>query len=251
MTTRADVERLSAASRRLVNMAKRDLDALMRMLDLSSPDAARDALLDVMPDLAREYGDLASLAAAEWYEEIRANASVTSPHTTALSRGVSASQVQQSVRYAAGHLFGDDPMEIVGLLGGMLQRWITYGSRDTVRRNVEQDVDHPRYARVPTGPKTCAFCAMLASRGFVYHNETKAGMRGLGNEFHDDCDCQVVVEFDADQKHIEGYDPDAMYSRYLAARDRVGDHFDHKSILAEMRRMFPDQFTDGVIEDTD
>lgn len=251
MTTRADVERLSGASRRLVDMAKRDLDALMRMVDLSNPEAARDAVLDVMPDLVREYGDLASLAAAEWYEEVRAAAGVASRHATALSPGMAAEVVQEGARYAVGHFFGDDPMAALGLLSGMLQRYILYGTRDTIRRNAETDMARPRYARVPSGAKTCAFCEMVASRGFVYHDERKAGQIGLGNDYHNDCDCQVVVEFDADQHHIEGYDPDAMYARYLAARDRVGDHFDTNSILAEMRRMFPGQFTDGVTEDTD
>lgn len=248
MTTRADVERLSGASRRLVDMAKRDLDALMRMVDLSNPEAARDAVLDVMPDLVREYGDLASMAAAEWYEEVRAAAGVASRHATALSPGMAAEVVQEGVRYAVGHFFGDDPMAALGLLAGMLQRYILYGSRDTVRRNAERDVARPRYARIPTGAKTCAFCEMLASRGFVYHDETKAGMKGLGNEYHNDCDCMVVVEFDADAHHVEGYDPDAMYERYLEARAAAGSD-SPKAILAAMRRLFPGQFTDGVLED--
>lgn len=245
MTTRRDVERLSEMGRKLVDMAKRDLDALFRMVDLSNPEAARDAVLDIMPDLVREYGDLAALATAEWYEEVREASGVTSPHTTALSPGLGAEQVQEGARYALGHLWGDNPTAAIGLLGGMLQRFILYGSRDTVRRNVEQDRERPRYARVPSGTHTCAFCEMLASRGFVYHDEKKAGMRGLGNDFHNDCDCQVVVEFDADAHHVEGYDPDAMYERYMAARAAT-DSGDPKVILAAMRRLYPDQYTDGV-----
>lgn len=249
MTTRRDVERLSDAGRRLVAMAKRDMDELFRRLDLSTPDVARDAVLEIMPELVREYGELASLAAAEWYEEVREAAGVTSAHTTSLSSGANLDAVAGSSRYATRHFWGDDPAAALGLLSGMLQRYILYGTRDTVRRNVEQDMARPRYARVPSGVHTCAFCEMVASRGFVYHNETKAGKRGLGNDFHDDCDCQIVVEFDADQHHIEGYDPDAMYERYLSARDGLGDYPTTNDILANMRRLYPDTYTDGVIAD--
>lgn len=226
-------------------MAKRDLDALMRMVDLSNPEAARDAVLDMMPYLVREYGDLASMAAAEWYEEVRAAAGVASRHATALSPGMAAEVVQEGTRYAVGHFFGDDPMAALGLLSGMLQRYILYGSRDTVRRNAERDVARPRYARIPTGAKTCAFCEMLASRGFVYRSEATAGMH---DDWHNDCDCQIVVEFDNDVHHIDGYDPDAMYARYSEARQAAGTD-SPKAILAAMRRLFPGQFTDGVLED--
>lgn len=242
MTTRAQVNQLSDAGRRLVEMAKRDLDVLLRMIDLSSPERARDALLDVMPALVREYGELASVAAYEWYEAVRVASGVVSSHRMQLSMGVEAGRVQAGVRFAAGHLFGDDPLSMVGLLGGMLQRYIMYSARDTVQRNVAGDSAKPRFARVPTGAKTCAFCEMIASRGFVYHSRRSAGAM---SRFHNDCDCQIVPEFDADGHHIDGYDPDAMYDRYEAARVSAGSG-DPKAIAAEMRRLFPDQYTDGV-----
>ena len=46
-----------------------------------------------------------------------------------------------------------------------------------------------RYARVPSGFETCSFCFMLASRGFVYGDEEKAGAT---HKFHPNCDCIVV-----------------------------------------------------------
>ena len=248
MTSRAAVDRLPAAGRTLVNMAKRDMDALVGMLDLSSPEAARDAVLEIMPQLVREYGEIASTAAAEWYEDIRAAAGVTTRHTTALSGGADMAQVEASARYATGHLFGENPLAMTGLLGGMLQRYIMYGMRDTVRRNTASDRARPRYARVPSGAKTCAFCEMLASRGFVYHSEASSGdaaRKGFGDDFHDDCDCQVVPEFDRDQHHIDGFDPDAMYDRYRRARDKAGSG-DQSDILKALRRLCPENFTDGI-----
>ncbi|WP_018686525.1 hypothetical protein [Actinokineospora enzanensis] len=45
--------------------------------------------------------------------------------------------------------------------------------------------DRVRWARVPTGRETCAFCWLLASRGPVYRS-------GDMTHWHDRCDCLVV-----------------------------------------------------------
>lgn len=68
-----------------------------------------------------------------------------------------------------------------------------------------------RYARVPTGPDTCDWCCMLASRGFVYYTEADAK---AGNHQH--CDCLAIPgrggdTFD-DATQVEGYDPDEYYA---------------------------------------
>lgn len=218
-------------------MAQNEISGFFATLDLTRPEAVRDALLEIVPSLAREYGSLAATAAAEWYESVRPgafNARTASP--------VPDSQVAGTVRYQAGHLFGDDPGATLIALQGSLQRFISYGARATVARNVQLDPLKPRFARVPQGAKTCAWCSMLASRGFVYRSEITAGMK---DEWHDDCDCQAVVEFDRDAAHITGYDPDRLYDMYLQAREVSGGTTDTE-IAATLRRMFPTEFTDGV-----
>jgi len=241
MTDRGDVDRLTAAQRRLVQQARNELAGYFGTLDLSQPGAVRDALLEVVPTLVREYGTVAATAAAEWYEDIHPGRYLAQTAPLALD-----DQVQGSVRYAAGHLFGDDPAGTLATLNGALQRYISYGSRATVARNVSLDPSKPRFARVPTGAKTCAWCTLLASRGFVYHSRATAGDPSV-NRFHDDDDCAVVPEWDRDTAHIDGYDPDRFYDMYLQARDAAGGTTD-EDIAAQMRRMFPDEFTDGVHE---
>lgn len=92
---------------------------------------------------------------------------------------------------------------------------------------------------------------MVASRGFVYVSEDSAIGRHH-DKFHAHCDCQIVPSWDVNNPLLEGYDPDAMYERYLAARgaveDEGGNPADHRLILAKMRRMFPDQYKDGIDE---
>lgn len=245
MTSRADVNRLSAAQRELVRLAQADLAGFFRTVDLTRPERVRDALLEIVPLLVREYGELAATVAAEWYESVHPGA-----YLARTASGVAEAQVQGSVRYAAGQLFTDDPMKTATILAGAVQRFVTYSGRQTVARNVQRDPSRPRFGRVPSGAKTCAWCSLMASRGFVYHSEASAGDlfgRGIGDDFHDDCDCQVVAEWDAEAHHIEGYDPDRLYDMYMAARMKAGDVSDETAILSNMREMFPDEFKDGHV----
>lgn len=270
MTSRADVNRLRSATGHLVTLIRADLARLFSSLDLSRPEMARDGLIEAVPTLVREYGGLAAVAAGEWYEEVRA-AQVGGRYTARLGDVIPDAAPISSVRYAAGHLFEQDgkpsdPGQALAVLSGAMQRHVLYSSRATVARNAEHDPARPRFARIPSGATTCAWCEMLASRGFVYHTERAAGDlgSGFGEDFHDDCDCQVVAEFDREAHHIAGYDPDAMYARYGAARrhylnsddpdlvafldglDPKDPNRDMKGIAYSLRRLYPDQYTDGV-----
>lgn len=79
----------------------------------------------------------------------------------------------------------------------------------TMFSNGAHDSKRPKFARVPTGPETCPFCIMLASRGFVYAGEESAGKL---NHYHPNCDCRVVPQWGSES--IEGYDPDVYYDQY-------------------------------------
>ncbi len=75
-----------------------------------------------------------------------------------------------------------------------------------------------RYARVPSGFETCSFCFMLASRGFVYGDEEKAGAT---HKFHPNCDC-IVVPGAYGRTKIDGYDPKGMYDRWRSCHEAIG-----------------------------
>ena len=224
------------------------MQSLWQTIQGMDPTWQRDLLLDEIPALVRKYGNIAASAAAEWYERTRAK-QVGGAYDPVTADPFPDAAIQATVRYKAGDLFVGNQSDMAAFLQGALNRWVQYSGRETVSRNIRYDPAKPRFARVPTGARTCVFCGMLASRGFVYYTEKSAG--GDFNRFHPDCDCQVVGEWDKDQHHIEGYDPDAMYDRYLAARDAAesesgGQAPSTESILANMRRMFPDSYTDGV-----
>lgn len=128
-----------------------------------------------------------------------------------------------------------------------VRRQVGAMARSQTRRMANQAMianagrDHVRFARVPSGGRTCAFCAMLASRGFVYHTAETAGSM---NRYHNDCRCEIVPGFD-DDTSIDGYDPDALYEDYARARDEAGDNPSTSDILAAMRR-HEGKYTDGM-----
>ncbi|MDR1033594.1 MAG: hypothetical protein LBL41_02340 [Bifidobacteriaceae bacterium] len=69
------------------------------------------------------------------------------------------------------------------------------------------------FARKVRGGITCAFCTMLAGRGFIYSTRAKAG---AFNSYHRGCDCLVISRKDAKTK-FKDYDPE--YYRKIAERD--------------------------------
>ena len=57
-----------------------------------------------------------------------------------------------------------------------------------------------RYARVPMGDRTCAWCLMTAGLGFHFMSEESA------SHTHAHCDCQIISSIDGGDVTIEGYD---------------------------------------------
>lgn len=243
MTTRADVNRLNAATQKAVRHAVSELERMWLRLRGESPETIRDAFLELVPVLIDKYGAVAGTAAAEWYEFVRAG-QVRGRYAAAVAAGIDPSTAQGSVRFAAGHLFTENPQATVAVLAGTLQRQITNQARRTVIDNVYRDPARPGWARVPQGAKTCAFCLMLASRGFAYHSRETAGEL---NHYHDGCDCMAVPSW-ASKPEIAGYDPARLESMYLEARNAANSG-DPKAIAQSLRALYPDAVTDGHVHD--
>lgn len=71
--------------------------------------------------------------------------------------------------------------------------------------NVEADPEATRWAREPEGPYTCAFCALLCTRGAVYLSDSTGAFKA-----HDHCDCVAVPVFEGQDyrspAHVESWD---------------------------------------------
>lgn len=234
MPTRAEVDLLRTAQAELTKRVRSELVSLAGALS-GNPQAIRDTLLQIVPALVAEYGDVAATVSAEWFEEVYgAKASMAKP--------ISPEFVAKGVKYTAGHLWEDNPAATLAALDVKLDKWIKQSGRDTVRASAARNGF--AWARVPTGPKTCSFCLVMASRGAVYDSKRSAAQRADGDRYHGDCDCQAIAVRDASDLP-EGYDPDELYDVYSTARDAAGSG-DIRDIAAAMRREFPDRVNDAV-----
>jgi len=226
---------MRTANRQITTLAIRDLGSLWNSLDLTKPEAARDALLRSTPILVARYGDVAATVAGDWYDDLRAKAPTggrkPKAFSAALASTVAADQVQASVRFAAGHLFTDAPTGTRDVLEGAVQRFVLEPGRQTIATSVARDPWEARWARVPSG-SACAFCLMLGSRGPVYASEESAG--GMG-DYHNHCYCTATPIWPNDELP-EDYDPEALYTDYQAAAGVVGNTADTSAILSEMRQ---------------
>lgn len=259
---------------RLINRAyrayRRNLDALA-----SSASDAVEAMLtspgwdvDDVRELVRSYSDLASQASQDFFDQVRyvwgEFAGVELPafdpgglvdpdwvlwrtqggFNSTDFHGLTFRQVKEG-RSRAGVRLEDlwpdlsDPVEVVRFVRAMVRT----SARATMRQAIRRDPSRPKWARVPSGAKTCAFCTMLAGREYAYNTAETAG---LGRHYHPDCDCAIVPSWG--KTKITGYEPERYKRMWEQARQAVGAGADYREVLEQMRRMFPDGLTDGVRE---
>ncbi|MFC0266359.1 VG15 protein [Alloscardovia macacae] len=108
-------------------------------------------------------------------------------------------------------------------------------------RNIRLDPNHPRWARVPSGAVTCAFCLMLASRGFYYHTQESAG--GLDNVFHQHCDCAIVPEWGKGTV-LDGYEPEKYRQMWDEAK-KATTSTNYREVLKTLRSSYPGSVSDA------
>lgn len=142
-------------------------------------------------------------------------------------------------------------------LAGAVQRHVASAARDTITQNA--DLEGARWYRYAQ-PDACAFCRLLATRGPDYLSEesavrvvgrrnksrratsgrlagVKRGTQALGEKYHDDCRCEPVAVRPGDTYEPPDY-MDDWTEQYLKAA--ANSHGTTKSILAEMRKLSPD-----------
>ena len=91
-----------------------------------------------------------------------------------------------------------------------VSRLVKQAGADTIQQNAARD--HAEMAFVPVG-QTCAFCMMLASRGW---ESVGRNAKSHAAHIHANCDCQYIVRFNSDEG-VEGYDPNKYKKIYYDA----------------------------------
>lgn len=204
-------------------LMKRYIESFDWNQDYSTVKAQRNLVARYMKSLIDVYGTNAAVLAADFYK-LAAESDDVDIEEPLIAETVTDKTVQGSVRYAAKHLWNDDPDPdaFASQVIASLVRYVKKGANDTMAINARRDGmknKGVRWARVPRGAETCPFCIMLASRGFVYWSKESADL--FGHE-HEHCDCDIIPSFsDAD---LEGYDHSEYEEMYLdnLAKDKYG-----------------------------
>ena len=194
------VESYLATVQRMVQWAIRDINTLIARVDMSDPDAARDALQAELPTLISVWGEAAATVAAEYFEEL-----IDAP--AVLADPVDSEVVEGMVGWAVGPLYGElvprvdengepvldgsgepvvdkippDPAKAARNLQGASQRHILNTGRDTIRYSAE-NTPGVGWARILQGETNCAFCVTIASRGAVFESAQTAGAQSVGDD---------------------------------------------------------------------
>lgn len=175
-------DKLSAVRSEAGNYFKK----LVREQDLfkHGEEAQKSAIYHTAVKAVNSFSDAAGSAACDFFD---AHVTGAQPSSIAPQPWFIKRRLYEDIeKYAKTHKLGDD--EFMRLLaeevGGEV---VQHANRTTIHNAVKNNL---RYARVPFG-NSCAFCLMLASRGFVYKTETTAG-EDKGH-YHARCRCKIVA----------------------------------------------------------
>lgn len=241
-----DVQQLARTQNRAGDVAERRLRALWKRLPLDDLGTLEDALFQLYPRLVEESAEVASSAALEWYEKQREIEGVTKAYSPVMPSGlVDQGDVEKIVGATIRDLReGIDRAKALARLTNGARKLISDSGRATVQHAAEGDPKPTKFARVPTGAETCAWCMLWASKGFVYRSEQTAHFK----RSHFKCDCQIVPSW-SKKPRIRGYDVskyEAMYKETIKSLEEDETAIDDPRVITErMRTLFPDQLTDG------
>lgn len=226
MATRAELDRLARALNRISGRAEADLRALLASVDPEDRRAVKRALDVVYPELVAVYGAATAALGADMVEAWAADLAIRP--TVALAEPVTARQAQGIADWALTQPDWRGQLDII------TDEVVKQPYRDTVQDSAK--ASRAAWARVPTGPTTCAFCTMTASRGAVYHTSASAGG---DRKYHGKCDCQVVM-VRGPEDYPEGYNPGELFDIYdtghSIAKSEGHTRPTTKQILAGMRK---------------
>ncbi|HEY9353178.1 MAG TPA: hypothetical protein VIP28_08010 [Nocardioides sp.] len=211
MATPQQVEPHQRNIRDLTTLAIRDLVQYFRTLDPDDLAGMQRSLSEALPELVATYGTAAASLAADWYDELRDAAGPSGRTFRAVPAELP--DIGRTDALAGWATSTTDRGLVLSRLSGGLQRIVANADRGTVEGSVRSDPADARWARHASA-NACAFCALLATRGAVYHSEKSAG---LGAKYHDHCHCVAVPVWGAEE-----YEPPDYVATWTRAYKETG-----------------------------
>lgn len=159
-------------------------------------------LIQATNPLVQTYRGISASLGAAFYQSFRGVEKVSGEPTVQVAASVPTDQLAASM-YATGQATIRDSLsrgrnaeqtKKIALVrtSGAVTRHVLNGGRDTVLQSAQADKQSLGWARVTDG-NPCAFCALLASRGAVYWDESTADFQA-----HDHCCCQAIPVYRED-----------------------------------------------------
>ena len=204
--------------RTLQNHGRSRIQSLLSKMTLTRSVETRIAVQNILDAFGTVYGNAISTRTVQFYSDVREQQlGERGEPEVIFSRPPEATEI-------ACKALVTEPEKLEETIPERFDYEMRKVAATTVTKNGQREKERVRYARVPTGIETCAFCVMLASRGFVYLSAATAGDRdgdGIDDgHYHANCDCIIVPSFTPkDDPRIEGYDPDELYEQYQQAVD--------------------------------
>ena len=191
MTSAAEARLDVIGLHRLLGNRLRELWPLLVRLPL--PELL-DALIDLLPMVADEFGDAAAALAADWYVDARERADVPGRFTPVLAPLPGIARFEALARWGVDPIIKrQDPDAAAALIEGGMRRIVSNVHRETVMQSSTADPAALGWRRLGRGD-TCDFCRKLIGRGAVYTDLT------VRFEAHDSCKCIAAPSWRSDRK---------------------------------------------------
>lgn len=217
------VENYAKGVRDLGGLSRDNLRQSLEAVDL------RDA--EMVEDLVTSACRYASRASAEYAAQFYRGLSILQSGEDFDAKALS-SYDQQATLVAIRGIYNqcridDDEYDEEALMGKLLDRIefeVNRASKMGVWKNGQRDSRQVRYARVPTGAETCAWCIMTAGLGYWFMSEEAA------SHTHRGCDCVIVADMverpgtgDYRDVLMDGYDSSEYREMWRSAQKALAN----------------------------
>lgn len=218
ITSKKNWNKYISALRKVNDKATESILYYLQEFGIPSTQAEMDALIEAAYVISTKYGQAAAALAAQWYDATAVLQGVTVPPALP-SDPATISEVAKAV-------VGTSKIGNEEIIAASVGRLVKMAGVDTTMQNALRD--GAEWAWIPVG-ETCAFCMMLASRGWQYASK-KAIKNGHAEHIHANCDCTYTIRFDH-FSNVEGYNSDEYLAKY---QDADGNTWQEK--LRNMRK---------------
>lgn len=182
--------------------------AMKRWLDLNGYGDF-EAMTHYAHAIVKRYGSAAATLACEMYD------------ATAAAQGVAIASALPAETAAIGqvkHFIGEAFAKSASLIAPEVSKMVKQAGADTMLHNAARD--GAEWAWVPHGGETCAWCIVLASKG--WQRASPSMLHDHAEHIHANCKCEFAVRFDG-RSGVSGYRPRDYDDLYRASGGFGGD----------------------------